>query len=707
MTYSRLATVQLILCLLWGHLHLAQANAPTVEAGETGEVPDIPLPDEGPRLEGHAEGVEALAFQEGLNAYRREAWSQARRFFEKVTTPQPPSLLAPSGLAFLAEATIRENGSNTNRLEGINLYKTLLRDYPASANAHRAMWRMGDVYLEQGWYQEAHSMYARALAAESKTADGQRALLGSGYASLGLGRWADAVQAFQDLRKLATQDPIHIAATVGLAHAFYRQHRPADARAMFHTAYRRWPRAFRLDRRALQRFAEIEMGLRHAALGRELLLLFYNLAPSHPDAPGALLRVADSLASEDRRHSADVLYDLIATHHAATEAGTLARMRLMVSVWERGAQSGDGPGGVTPSDLLLQGSGRPVSDSELETRLNEIISQHDQDAVGSEARFHLARQFEQRQDVARALVLYKDLTALAEQNPRNPWAMKASARLADILHPWIEAALKSHDDLTMVSLFQRHGQRGEYQYLGSPTLLAVAHAHRRLGFIQEAGRLFQAVAAANKQPALTEEALLSLSDIYLEQDDAPAARRVLERARLQFPDGPHHREVLHQLMRTMTRAEDWEGMLHFCRYWLLRNARDRDRSAMYAYMASAYLRLNQPDAARIAYEEAFKAGAPKTPGALLAYADTLAKLDQHAKANEIYATVLDVADSADQRDWAKLQLIRGWRAMKQYDRAQVALAELGQSEDELVAKFAGTLNGAIRQLRDEGKGARL
>lgn len=97
--------------------------------------------------------MDALALQEGVNAYGKGEWTQARRLFEKVVSQQPESALTPTAMTFLAETALKENTSNGNRLEALDRYKTLLRDYPQSVNAKRAEWRMADVYISQGWHQ--------------------------------------------------------------------------------------------------------------------------------------------------------------------------------------------------------------------------------------------------------------------------------------------------------------------------------------------------------------------------------------------------------------------------------------------------------------------------------------------------------------------------------------------------------------------------
>ena len=68
-------------------------------------------------------------------------------------------------------------------------------------------------------------------------------------------------------------------------------------------------------------------------------------------------------------------------------------------------------------------------------------------------------------------------------------------------------------------------------------------------------------------------------------------------------------------------------------------------------------------------------------------------------------SVVDKKPDAAQLHWARLQIVRGWQALKQHDRATVALAELGQTDDPLVTRFSSTYRESIhqeRQLPQEG-----
>jgi tetratricopeptide (TPR) repeat protein len=276
--------------------------------------------------------------------------------------------------------------------------------------------------------------------------------------------------------------------------------------------------------------------------------------------------------------------------------------------------------------------------------------------------------------------------------------VKASERLSTLVKPWIEAALQSHDDVTVVSLFQRHGPNGGQFYAHSPSLLEIADAHRRLGLLLEAVRLYQQ-AVKEKDPALIEPALLGLGKTYLDQQDPTAARKVFERYRFQFQPGRHESEALHLLVAAMMRQQDLQGLLHLCRQWLVLHPAHGERPFMYLQLAETLGRLDKPRESALAYEEAFKAGASRSVETLLAYADTLSRLDRHQQAIAAYLDALEHKPATHHVEWIHLQTAKHWFALKQYDRATVALAEVGESNDPLIMRVATALKGSLRTAR--------
>jgi tetratricopeptide (TPR) repeat protein len=338
------------------------------------------------------------------------------------------------------------------------------------------------------------------------------------------------------------------------------------------------------------------------------------------------------------------------------------------------------------------------SEARLRRTFDAVATDHPDDAVGAEALFLLARICERAGESGEAVLRYR---AVAERQAAadNPWPFKATEQLAAILRPWMEGAVKSGDDLTLVTLFHRHGPIGAQVYAQTALLLDVAEAHRRLGFAPEAIHLYQAILKQAKDAALLEPALIGLGRTYLDQQDAPAARKVFERYRFQFPTGRYERDVLTLLVAALERQRDWPALLHLCRTWLLHHRVHPERAGLYVALARALAAQAHVEASVIAYEEAIKEGAAQTPELLLAYADQLSHLERRQEAVAAYRTALDKHPTASQAEWAHLQTAIHHRALKQYDRATVALAELGAADDALINRVSQSVKGSVQSAR--------
>lgn len=662
-----------------------------------------PLPDDGPRPEGQSSGIDALAWQEGQSAYKKNAWVQAQRFFGKIVDDHPESSLVPSAKAFLVELSLRDESSGHNRSEAIQEYKKLLRDHPQSSNARRAEWRIADLYLEQGWYQEAQAFYEQAMAHSLHLPfDGSRALLGLGHTFMATGKWRDAEHAFANVRKRSENQQLLQGATLGLAHALFRQKRFSDAQAFYDLSYRRWPELLRGDPIALQRYAVTEVELHHDASARELMLLFYNLYPRHGYAPRALLHVAENLRSGGQRPRAEFIYALILLLYPQSELDSTVKLRLATLLSEHNV-SAEGKILSPTVGAMIHNVPVPIqTDASHRTLMEEIAIREGDNSTGSEALFYLAQEYERASDLNRALRTYKEVTFRVADGGES-WAMKASERLSALLIPWIEAAIASHDDWTIVSLFHRHGAMSEQRYARSPVLLEIAESHRRLGFTTEAVRLLQQMIQVQKDSALVEPALVGLGKNYLDQRDAEAARKVLERYRFQFPIGRYEGEVLQLLIRAMRQQRDLQGLLHLCRTWLLRHPVHPERPVMYLQLAKTLEELEKLDESALAFEEAFKSGATQSAKTLLPYADILSRLNRHERAIAAYQSVLEKKPNAHQAEWARLQTAKHWTALKQYDRATIALAELDVAADQMVNRIAASLKNSLQTARRSGQ----
>jgi len=74
-------------------------------------------------------------------------------------------------------------------------------------------------------------------------------------------------------------------------------------------------------------------------------------------------------------------------------------------------------------------------------------------------------------------------------------------------------------------------------------------------------------------------------------------------------------------------------------------------------------------------------------------------LNRHERAIAAYQSVLDKKPNTQQAEWARLQTAKHWTALKQYDRATVALAELDVAADQMVNRIAASLKNSLQTAR--------
>jgi tetratricopeptide (TPR) repeat protein len=120
---------------------------------------------------------------------------------------------------------------------------------------------------------------------------------------------------------------------------------------------------------------------------------------------------------------------------------------------------------------------------------------------------------------------------------------------------------------------------------------------------------------------------------------------------------------------------------------------------MYLQLAKTLEELEKLDESALAFEEAFKSGATQSAKTLLPYADILSRLTRHERAIAASQSVLEKKPNAQQAEWARLQTAKHWTALKQYDRATIALAELDVAADQMVNRIAASLKNSLQTAR--------
>lgn len=654
------------------------------------------LPDDGPRYEAPVKGSDGALFTEGITAFAQERYQDAEQAFNTLVNNYPTSPLRGASRAYAADL-IAKGDTDRHRRQAIEGYRALIREESPSANASRARWRIGDLYAQGRWLIEAKASYEQSLA-ESPT-EAPRALFGLGLVFLEGGQWKDAEHTFQQVKKRTEDERLVVPATFGLAEALGRAKQWEQAQSAYESGIRRWPAAFKRRPESILLFADVKLHLRKHAEARALLEQFYNLYPTHAEAPTALIRVGDSWRQTARIDRAKTLYAAVIQKHSGTYQESVARMRLAELARESFVQDRK-PGPELGIEALL--TGRPATDDESreqEEMFEQIAQAYADVELGSEALFHLGEHLEARDRRLESVDVYRRLSDRKGRIEDDPWPEAAGRRLGAILGPWMVAALQSHDDLTAVNLFYRHGAFGEELYVGNEILLSLADAHHRLGFSPQAIKLYRSLVRDTVPDAIREKAFVGLGLAYLEQQDLPAAKRVFERTLLQYPAGQSRAIALNHLAETLHRQGDWNGVIRVCRLWLRHaEAQSAHGRRMLHLLANAQVKIGHAREALDTLARTIEASSAKAHGPSLPYADQLLDVGQYEQAATRYLQVIHTPSSPADGEWARLQLAKIRRAQKRYGDARTLLQEVqSMTTDELVHRISGALLADLPQ----------
>jgi len=701
----------LILCVLAQVLALtgASAGAPresqatpspthamSPQANSTTPSSRIALPDDGPRYERTVEGPGSLQFQEAVKALARGQYAVARSDFDALATLESDSVLVPPLKAFLAELTLLEDPTDHGRRDAITQYRSIIGSYPKNSNAFRALWRVGDLYAEMGWLQEAIAAYEYALSRELPRHDADRSLLALGGTLGELGRWTEAERAFDTVRKRATDDRLVVRATLDQANALYAQRRKRDAVPLYDLLYRHWPNLLKQNPDALQQYGDALFEVQELRRACEIDMLLYNLFPSHRHAGTALVRLGDSHSRLGLRTRAEIFYTAAQTQYADTAAAVIARMRMSRKEQEIAASAGEDFLRKKVEGMIRGGSISYLDSSEGEELYKAIALEHQGDVLGSEALFHLAEHYELRGDPSRAIEVYQDVTRRTGVIPDDPWPQTAGLHLTSILKPQLEAALKSKKDVQVLTLFHSHGQAPEQHYIGTQTLLEVADTHRRLGFSTQAVHLYQTLVKNRKAAALHEEALIGLGESYLDQFDPAAARNVFESFRLQYPQSARSTLVSRQLTTAMLEQGDRRSAIRVMRHWMRVHPHDVAQGWVYVTLARTLAEDQKREEAAAAFEDALRNNVLRAPQDLLVYADLLLKLNKPERAVDLYRQVLKAGPDSAEAEWARVQIVLNPEAGNRQGTRSRAMAPAAEFDDPLLHRAAGAMQISLQ-----------
>ena len=654
------------------------------------------LPDEAPRYDPPGQAPGANIFLAGVRAYQQGDRPEAGLSFQRILDLFPDSPLIASARAFLAELVVEKDQTVQGHVAAIAAYQQILSAHPGTPNAARAGWRIGDLYAEIALRPEADGAYARANAQFGGGRDADRALLGSAVNKAAWGKLDDAEKELLLLRGRTDDETLLRVAAISLADVACLQGRFREAAGLYDAAFRQWPDVLKARPFSLMAYARAYEGLGKSKDSQRLYLLAYNLHPHHAQTPEALVRLGDGYHRQGDVAKARQFYTLAISRHPGGEVETVSRLRLAQMSADIVARDPARSLALTVHSLMEKEPGLLVDDQDREAELRRIAKAAGRPDVGNEALFALGKHYEFVGNLSEAVLRYRELAGRESLAHDDVWPAEGRKRLKTLLEPWVVSALAFEDDITAVRLFQMHGDEGDQLYQGTKLAAAIAAAYHRLGFLPQAVHLYQSALRGKPTDEVREQALVGLGHVYLDQDDPPAARQVLQRYRLQFPLGGMRGEVLLTLAHLSQRENDYEGVVRLCQKWLKAFPSHRDRSEVLLMMAEASANAGNAKAAMAAYEQVERLKVLLSPGVTLRHGKVIEKAGHGAVASRWYQSLIRRNPDTDEAAWARLYLAGILRGQRQFREARAMLTPLTKADaDPLLAKSAAVLNADI------------
>ena len=411
--------------------------------------------------------------------------------------------------------------------------------------------------------------------------------------------------------------------------------------------------------------------------------------------------------------AASLVFARAISSHPGTDGAARARLHLAVLGQHILRSSGDHPPAWAWKAAIRNAHGPALGPAQIQGTLRQLASSHTGSSLGSEALYHLGAHFEWMGDRSSAIQAYEQLTARLGQIPSDPWPEKGAKTLKDMLKPWIAAALQAQDAWTAMALFHRLGPAAEDAYATStlPPDLAVfgdrvrevaelARVHREWRFSARAVKLYQALIRSEATRALREDARMGLGRAYLDQEDYPAARRVFEQYRLQYPLGRWKRDALLLLAEALDKEGNPDRVIITTEKWLKRYPQHRARPRALLLLGKALAEKGQIDRALRFYGQASLAGALDTVARQIRYADLLAKGRRPGDAAVWYRRALQSAPDVAEAEWARVGLATALVAQKRYTQGNSVLNELELfTDDDAVKRFTVAARGELSRLK--------
>jgi TolA-binding protein len=546
-----------------------------------------------------------------------------------------------AALFLSAESKARSTTGPQDIRAAIALLEQLRRRYPNSPRASWALWRIGSLYLRQGFEQETIARYEQLLRQES-AGNPLAAFVRLDLADVYITSRQYAPAA--NILRIARQYPPDVEslgqATVGLGDVVYAQGQYRQARELYEVVEAQWPTL--LQGRPVSLFG---MGDSYLRLGdwphaRHVLNTGYGLHPRDPLAPLMLARMADGFKFSGQIQQAKSLYGTVVERHPGTE-GELSAWLGLAELAEKEALAG-------------------APETDVREAYGVILKRWSTHPRAGEALLHLAQSHQRLGALDEAAAAYDQLLRRTDSGP---WRVQGRQGLETILRSLSAAG----NTVEVANLFLRHQAILTTPPVNGSTGLVIAATLTSFGLVDAAITLMQGALAAGVPAAQQEYGLMALAQAYRKKGDLIHLERSWKDYLRRYPQGAWSDEAREGLLIALSRPGKQEEAAKTC---------------------ATYLHGGRTKASSGSKENT-EAKALHRPELVLLCADQLAQAGDGRSGQDLYREIqLKEPDTLD-GVWAAYQLARTSQAANRFTDAVDLFERVSKTDkDPLLAAAA-------------------
>jgi TolA-binding protein len=328
--------------------------------------------------------------ERGIQQFEERDYQAALGSFSDARRLGAGSRVEEAAVFLSAESQARSITGPRDIRAAIVLLEESRRRYPNTPRALWALWRIGSLYLRQGFEQETIARYEQVLrqdAASNPIVAFVRLDLADVY--IAYGQHAAAAKILREARQYPPDVESLGQATVGLGDVAHAEGQYRQARDLYEVAEVQWPKLLQSRPVSLYGMGDSYLRLGNWPRARHFLNTGYAVHPRDPIASLMLARMADGLKLSGQLQQAQGLYRTVVERHPGTE-GELSAWIGLAELAEMAAI-----GGAAETDVL--------------DAYGVILKRWGTNPRASEALLHMAQSHQRVGAIAEAAAAYDEL----------------------------------------------------------------------------------------------------------------------------------------------------------------------------------------------------------------------------------------------------------------------------------------------------------